>query len=623
MKKRPRKANVVRAKTKSSAGALRANGHIDINKIVSAERSAVPSSYGELFNKELSRDEMSSADRLILIKLRDVMLVNVSVNLHHQAFEPFHLPVGSQHFPTPDDYFRDSLDKIFESAKRVSNSVVKARLSHIVWFLEPAQRKAGFMALNAYIDILTRICRRQYSTEDGKRGRNFVILEALCSTFRVLSGLGYPKSQSSKFIVLINKFIRRFERDYDAIAFFGLIELMQCSPEFYSIITKNSIKRLIKRKDSNIPMHHKAYAYRLIAKTHRKNQDYADALSSTENAVNIYMSLFEECLNSERMIEALNWLDTAIYCYQDCHDRRYLELSKRRAEIKGSMRKRLAAIYPRKSKMKDDFSLEVDVSGITLSRALYEFTIVTDSPDPKRLLRQAKSIVKTSPVFSRLNNPSLRMSGTKAVLSSSTCSSDVDEYSIFGSQIHHIENIRRIVTARDEINSYRGIIGYERRVSKFDLVEIVGRSPVVSPCFVDTISDGFERYFKGDMIAAFYILMPFVESIIRKALIACEYDVTTYRSSTGVQEDRSISSLFNFMRNQVEGVFGSSIVTDIERVFLAQGGPLLRHRFAHADLDDGVPSDNNSIYALWLIWRLIALPLIPRWHEVISFEDKI
>ena len=621
MKKATRGTKFAGAKTKPSADVLRSSGQIDISEIVSEERSAVPSSYRDVFDKVLSQDEMSISDRLILIKLRDIMLLNVSVNLHHQAFEPFHFPFGSQHFPTPDDYFRDSMDKIYEYAKRVSNSVVKARLSHIVWFLEPTKRQAGFMALNAYMDILNRIDKNEYSTEDGHRGRNFVVLETLCSTFRVLSSLGYPRSQSNKFIILVKKFVRRFEKDYDAVTFFGLIELMQCSPELYSDITKASINRFIRRKDSNISTHHKAYAYRLIAKTHRINQDHADALTSIENAVNLYVSLFEECVNSKKMDEALNWLDTAIYCYHDCHDRRYLDLSKRRVEIKGSMRKQLAAVYPRKSTMTDDFQLEVDVSNITLSRALYEFTILADSPDRKSLLRQAKRLVKASPVFRRLDNPSLCMSGTKAILSYNAYSSDLDEYSIFDRQIHYIENIRRTIVARDEINSYRGIIGYERRVSKFDLLEIVGRSPVVPSSFVDIISDGFERYFKGDMIAAFYILVPFVEGIVRKALIACEHDVTIYKNSTGVQEDRTISSLFNSMRSQVEGIFGPSIVADIERVFLAEGGPRLRHRFAHAALNDGVPNDNNSIYAIWLIWRLIALPLVPRWSEIFPFED--
>lgn len=615
-----RKAKGAVGKTKSSLGVLRSNGRIDINNIVSAEKSAVPRNYRGVFDKVLSHYEMSVSDRLVLIKLRDIMILNVSVNLHHQAFEPFHFPFGSQHFPTPDDYYSDSLDSIFEFARSASNSVVKARLSHLVWFLKPAQRRVGFMALNAYMDILSRISRNQYSTEDGHRGNNFAILEILCSTFRVLSSLGYPKSQSEKFIVFIKRYIKRFEKNYDTIAFFGLIELMQCSPERYSDIVTASIKRFVRRPGSNILMHHRAYAYRLAAKTHRANQDHADALSNIENSVDIYVSLFEECLSLKKMDEALNWLDMAIHCYQECHDPRYLDLCKRRREIKGSMRKRLAAFYPRRSTATDEFQLAVDVSSITLSRALYEFTTITDSPDRKKLLRQAKRIAKTCPIFDRLDNPVVRISGRKSILSPATFSDDLDEYHVFDKQIHHIENIRRLIVARDEINSYRGIIGYERRVSKLDLLEIVGRSPVVPPRFADTISDGFERYFKGDMIAAFYILLPFVEGIIRKALIACEHDVTVYKDSTGIQEDRTISSLLSSMRSQVEGIFGSSIVADIERVFLSQGGPCLRHRFAHAGLDDGVPNDNNSIYAIWLIWRLIALPLIPRWSEVLPFE---
>jgi hypothetical protein len=103
---------------------------------------------------------------------------------------------------------------------------------------------------------------------------------------------------------------------------------------------------------------------------------------------------------------------------------------------------------------------------------------------------------------------------------------------------------------------------------------------------------------------------------LRHVLKACGVDVTIFDDATRTQQDRSISSLFDQMRKQLDEVFGPEITTDIENVFLAKPGPQLRHSLAHGLLTDGSPSSADAVYGCWLIFRLCLLPLFPYYTQI-------
>jgi hypothetical protein len=134
-------------------------------------------------------------------------------------------------------------------------------------------------------------------------------------------------------------------------------------------------------------------------------------------------------------------------------------------------------------------------------------------------------------------------------------------------------------------------------------------SPFVPPELVRTFSRGFSRFFQGDYISGIYILTPLLENSLRHILKAEGHDVVKFDANTGLQEDKTISALFDQMRNELESILGKAVVADIEQVFLKKPGPHLRHALSHGLLHDGAPYDHNSIYACWLIFRLCLIPL--------------
>ncbi len=84
------------------------------------------------------------------------------------------------------------------------------------------------------------------------------------------------------------------------------------------------------------------------------------------------------------------------------------------------------------------------------------------------------------------------------------------------------------------------------------------------------------------------------------------------------QKDRTVSSLFEQMRAELDSVFTPAITADMERVFLSKPGPSLRHDLAHGLLYDGDPYGADAIYGCWLIFPLCVPPLLPHREELRS-----
>ena len=84
------------------------------------------------------------------------------------------------------------------------------------------------------------------------------------------------------------------------------------------------------------------------------------------------------------------------------------------------------------------------------------------------------------------------------------------------------------------------------------------------------------------------------------------------------QDDRSLSSLLDNMREEMNKIFGVDVVHEIDLLFNFRPGPALRHTLAHGKMTDGQCYSADTIYGCWLIYYLTCLPLIPHWKDLIG-----
>lgn len=149
------------------------------------------------------------------------------------------------------------------------------------------------------------------------------------------------------------------------------------------------------------------------------------------------------------------------------------------------------------------------------------------------------------------------------------------------------------------------------------LMAIVSASPFVATGFEQIYALGLARFFQGDMMPACHLLFPQLENSLRHVLSDAGID-TSKLDEEMLQEDRSISGLLKNRREQLESIFGVDLIYIIDLLFNFKGGPCLRHELAHGKLAPGSCYHHSSVYACWLMYHMVCLPLLPYWKTHVA-----
>lgn len=154
------------------------------------------------------------------------------------------------------------------------------------------------------------------------------------------------------------------------------------------------------------------------------------------------------------------------------------------------------------------------------------------------------------------------------------------------------------------------------------LMAVVSASPFVASGFEQIYALGLARFFQGDMMSACHLLFPQLENSLRHVLSDAGID-TSKIDEEMLQEDRTISGLLKNRREQMESIFGVDLIYTIDLLFNLKGGPSLRHELAHGKLAPGSCYMHSSIYACWLMYYLVCLPLLPYWKTHVAPELEL
>ena len=263
-------------------------------------------------------------------------------------------------------------------------------------------------------------------------------------------------------------------------------------------------------------------------------------------------------------------------------------------------------------------SIQKAVRREDLLLALFTFAALESSPDLNKLVRDAVKSIKRHSFSSLFGSSHLDREGKVIHRSKGAGLGDGEDESAIIRQIARSEQIRRTVVAYGKIEAARHAIIDKYYISDDIFLGLVQSSPFVPPGLTATFACGFAKFFRGDFVSATYILTPLLENSLRYILKSSGHDVTIFDDATQTQQDRTISSLFEQMRVELDSVLTTEISADIRRLFLDKPGPHLRHALAHGLLHDGDPYGCDAIYGCWLIFRLCLLPLFPHYQEIRS-----
>jgi hypothetical protein len=267
--------------------------------------------------------------------------------------------------------------------------------------------------------------------------------------------------------------------------------------------------------------------------------------------------------------------------------------------------------------------VETGIKDLGLLDKLFVFAEYVRSPKPDDLVKAAVKTIEKHPLSSLFGASHLDSEGKVIHRTEGSSFGDGENSSAILGQIAQDESLRRSLAVSANIDVVRRSISENYYLSEDYFVSLLRHSPFVPSDLVATFARSFLRFFRGDFVSALYILTPLLENSLRHVLKAYGHDVTIFDDATQTQQDRTISSLFEQMRSELETIFGVAIVTDLERLFLLPPGPRLRHSVAHGLLNDGTPYGADAIYGCAIIIRLCFVPLFAYREQLANFDGAL
>ncbi|MBB4367628.1 hypothetical protein GGD63_000397 [Bradyrhizobium sp. cir1] len=590
---------------------------LEFDSPIADSNSADSQDLGDLFRKAAGETDDTPAARVF----RMLSAVTGMLFRPKDPSEPFGAMVvfpDGRRSPVAADFRGQPVEVLAAIAQRATNPALRARLSDLCWFLERKRVDLATAAVAAYVDILRKVDSGvlAFRFDDGKGALTHDARNLLRRALQIGRIVGWDDVDAVAARAMATELRVRAIQNSLAIPVFWFSELhLDFGISDPAVIGKD-IEDLIAALPAETDAHSIVELWRLGAHAYHlaKQPDHRHRCQSA--AADQFVSMADRqplaMMTSSMLANAISELH-GVPGQKD-----------KRKELKHRLVDAQAGIAEEMSGFSIPFNLEDMARQIdqgvkrqpTLRDKLFVFAALENSPDPVELAETASESIREHPLASLFGTSHHDSEGKVVHRTEGAGFGDGADTSAIQRQIAQDERIRRHVVAAGKIETARQAIGADHFLSDDVFARILTHSAFVPNDLVRTFSRGFLRFFQGDFVSALYILTPLLENSLRQVLKSHGHDVTIFDDATQTQQDRTISSLFEQMRSELEAIFGAAITADIERVFLKKPGPYLRHALSHGLLHDGDPYGPDAGYACWLIFRLCLIPLFPYREEL-------
>jgi len=500
-------------------------------------------------------------------------------------------------------------------AARSVNPVLKARLADMCWLLEPKRGALGAAAIAAYVDTIEVVelgtLKFPFGHNDG--ALEFRAGDLLRRALHIGSaiGRGKPETVRARDAVIRLRGQAAMRRLPAPMIWFAELDLDFSASDPLPVAA--GIEEVLAAGD--VDFRARTSLWRLAARAYHTAKQDADAHRCLAEAAEAMVAEAERLFAGQghhAATLASHELSNAIHQLHGIPGKR-----ERRTELRHRLIDVQARVPEEMSVYRHEWDIsaiakeaEEAVAGASLLDSLFVFAGFAASPDPDALTEAAVNSIHQHPLQSLLAGIHYDKDGKVVHRSAAANWQDDPGASAVQREISQQESVRRNVIGTAIEVARRNIMA-QHFLSEELLTAILRHSAFVPQELLLTYSRAFLRFFQGDFSSALYTLTPLLEASLRHFLKLNGHDVSIFDDATQTQQDRTISSLFEQMRDELDAAFTKAITTDIENVFLIRPGPHIRHDVAHGLLHDGAPYSADAVYACWLIFRLCVLPLFP------------
>lgn len=242
----------------------------------------------------------------------------------------------------------------------------------------------------------------------------------------------------------------------------------------------------------------------------------------------------------------------------------------------------------------------------SLEEALMYFSGLYPGPEFKKLAENARENMQKNPLQGLMGSSHMSSDGrvvAKTPSANLTAGEDdpANQAVLYRQIQQHFDMEIQYVVNGEIIHALRQIL-MEHRVTKDFLEAACHHSPIVPQDRAKLLGFALFLGFEHDFGNAIHLLCPQFEHIVRVQLKQAGAH-TSNIDGEGIENENGLSTLMD-LPEAIE-IFGEDLVFEIKSVFTDTLGFNLRNEVAHGLLSDTTSSSTSSIYAWWMILRLV------------------
>jgi hypothetical protein len=513
--------------------------------------------------------------------------------------------------PIPSDFQGVLAEVLGAAAERAVHPALKARLADVCWVLDRKKGKLAAVAAAAYVDVVRRVDSGslEFPFDKGQGALKHDARDLLRRALQIGKAVGWDKPEAAAAREVVIELRARATHSKLATPAFWFNELDLDFGISNPAEVGRDVEGLIGSLPADTDGHTIVELWRLATRAYHFAKSDEDKHRAQSAAAEQFVQMAERQPMAMVASSLLSDAISELHGIPGKKDRRK-ELRHRLIDVQAGISEEMS-LFSHPLDLEDlAKDIERAMSLPSLRDKLFAFAALDRSPDPADLVANASKSISEHPLASLFGASHHDHEGKVVHRTRGAGFGDAADDTAIQDHVAQDEGIRRQITA-ELIEVARRVIARDNFLSIDTFARLVAHSPFVPNDLIRTFSHGFLRYFQGDFVSGLYILTPLLENSLRHLLKAHGHDVTIFDDTMQTQQDRTISSLFEQMRNELDAALSAAITTDIENVFLKKPGPHLRHALSHGLLRDGDPYGHDAIYGCWLIFRLCLIPLFP------------
>lgn len=573
---------------------------LDLDSILTSDK---PYNMRELEKAFLAIKNSNSA--LVLSTICGILL-NPSITQH-----PFSARFESEtrRSVIPSDFSPETFSSLSKFCPEISNPMLKARISDILWVTRNGKINFAIMAVESYLKAA-----KDLITIDEEYNKNDV-LKLLERALRLSCSL----KNHPQIGILYTEIIKfsKYEITNNNVDIFYVLKLIELMLELAPPENNISSLKITLEKIADESVNNKQYfvsqrAYESLLILAYKDEDKEREFDIYRKIADCYM--LEATLRNSGFVSA-SFINRAIDTLAKIPDTRQERIELYEL-MRDYQREGLTSLQVISSEEKDITQIKntaiAKVQGKDLFDTLMRFGLLITQPTNIELLQNDVKSIEKNNLLNIFSSVHYDHDGMQVAHVQS--SDDL----ILGSEDKNWESLIRLLKVRHQISTEGQIYpALDKIVTEYHFNEEVFYDLFKNHPF---IPDGHENFyvkgifsgFKGDFLTASHLLIPQIENSLRFILKITGEEPTRLHGD-GSQERESLASLLD--NEDVHKILTKTITDNLKTILLDKIYGDQRNQLSHGYVPSNYFFQSSAIYLWWLIFHILMVPFYNRWKE--------